>query len=336
MTDNTTAYRDMAAAAAKVLAGWHDASAGTWPDCWWQSANALEALIDYEEEWHTGEYAHVISLTFERAQSQAAGFLNEYYDDEGWWAIAWIKAYDLTGEGRYVDMARRLFLDMVKGWDDTHGGGVWWTKEKTYKNAIPNELFLVLATRLYHRLGDPSYLEWAERAWNWFRSSGMINNEGLVNDGLDDEGRNNGGITWTYNQGVILGGMVELHRATGDEEIVQLAQLIADATTSKLVYEGGILREPCEDPALGRTCDGDQELFKGIFARYLGQLYGLVERPVYAEFIQKNADSLWQNGRGEGDEFGLRWVGPFDGSSVQRQTSALDLFNAAAGCGTAR
>lgn len=330
MADDTTAYREMAKAAASVLVGWYDEKTGTWPDCWWQSANALEALIDYLTITEDCAYSGLIGQTYDRAQEQAEGFLNKYYDDEGWWGIAWIKAFDLTGEDRYLDMARRLFQDMAKGWDKTRcGGGLWWTKERGYKNAIPNELFMVLAARLYHRLADPSYVEWAQREWDWFRGTGMLNNEGLINDGLDENCRNNGGVTWTYNQGVILGGIVDLHHATGDEEIVQLAQLIADAATSQLVYPEGILREPCEEPAFGTACDGDQELFKGIFVRYLAQLNGLVERPVYAEFIQRNADSLWQNGRGEGDEFGLRWTGPFDGSSVQRQVAALDLFNAA-------
>lgn len=330
MTHETTTYKDMAAAAASVLADWHDGETGVWPNCWWQSANALEALIDYGCITGDRTHADLIPVTFEKAQTQAKGFLNQYYDDEGWWAITWIKAYDLTDEARYLDMARHLFADMAKGWDKTRcKGGVWWTKEQSYKNAIPNELFLVLAARLYHRLGDPSYLEWAQREWDWFKGSGMINNEGLVNDGLTEDCRNNGGITWTYNQGVILGGIVELHHASGDDEIVQLAQLIADAATGRLIYPEGVLREPCEDPALGRACDGDQELFKGIFVRYLAQLNGLVERPVYAEFMQRNADSLWRHGRGDGDRFGLRWTGPFDGESVQRQTAALDLFNAA-------
>ena len=233
-----------ALAAAAALQRHYAPERGVWADCWWQSANALEALID----------------------------------------------------------CSRL-------------------------------IFLVLAARLQQRVASAAarqlYLDWAEREWRWFAAKGMINAQSLVNDGLDRQGHNNHGVTWTYNQGVILGGIVELHHANGDDEIVQLAQLIADAATGRLIYPEGVLREPCEEPALGRACDGDQELFKGIFVRYLAQLNGLVERSVYAEFIQRNADSLWQHGRGDGDVFGLRWTGPFDGESVQRQTAALDLFNAA-------
>ena len=30
--------------------------------------------------------------------SRNAGFLNDYYDDEGWWALAWLATYDLTNK----------------------------------------------------------------------------------------------------------------------------------------------------------------------------------------------------------------------------------------------
>jgi predicted alpha-1,6-mannanase (GH76 family) len=47
----------------------------------------------------------------------------------------------------------------------------------------------------------------------------MINEQHLVNDGLQTQSGScdsNHGTTWTYNQGVVLGGLAELFRATGD------------------------------------------------------------------------------------------------------------------------
>ena len=72
MTDDAITYRDMASAAASVLAGWHDEKTGTWPDCWWQSANALEALIDYFAATEDCEHAGLIGLTYPNKRERAA------------------------------------------------------------------------------------------------------------------------------------------------------------------------------------------------------------------------------------------------------------------------
>ena len=42
-------------------------------------------------------------------------FLNHYYDDEGWWALGLIHAYDYAGNQAYLDAAVRVFQDMQTG-----------------------------------------------------------------------------------------------------------------------------------------------------------------------------------------------------------------------------
>ena len=61
----------------------------------------------------------------------------------------------------------------------------------------------------------------------------MINDDLLVNDGLNASTcGNNRDTTWTYNQGVLLGGLVALARATGDDTYLERARELADASTS--------------------------------------------------------------------------------------------------------
>jgi predicted alpha-1,6-mannanase (GH76 family) len=322
-------YRGYADAAVTALQRWYNPESGTWKTTgWWNSANALEALIDYEARTGDRSYLPAIANTFEK--NRAKGFLNEYYDDEGWWGLAWVKAYDLTENTRYLGMAKSIFNDMAGGWDDTFGGGVWWNKQRRYKNAIANELFLVLAARLFNRSvgekGARNYYDWALIEWKWFDASGMINEQNLINDGLNRQGENNGGTTWTYNQGVILGGLTEMYRITRDRTYLKRAQAIADAALRALSNSKGTLAEPCESNS---DCGGDGPQFKGIFVRYLGELYGETRKPAYRDFILRNADSIWANDRDESDRFGLRWAGPFDRADASRQSSAMDVFNAA-------
>ncbi len=62
----------------------------------------------------------------------------------------------------------------------------------------------------------------------------MINGKNLVNDGLTSACKNNGRDTWSFNQGVILGGLVELRKVTGDADHLAKANLIAQATLKRL------------------------------------------------------------------------------------------------------
>jgi predicted alpha-1,6-mannanase (GH76 family) len=312
-----------------ALQAFYDDSTGLWNTAkWWNSANAMEVLIDYSRITNTKTYLNTIANTFEKHQHE--NFLSPwFYDDEGWWALAWIKAYDLTGETRYLDMAKTIFEDIKQGWDTSAcGGGVWWVKQRTYKNAITNELFLTVAVRLHQRTpndgGSGSYLEWAQRTWSWFKQSGMINEKQLVNDGLNELCQNNGQTTWTYNQGVILGGLVDLYKSTNDPALLAQAEATADSAIQALA-PNGILREPCEPSDCG--VDGLQ--FKGIFIRNLLLLYQVTGKSEYKAFILKNADSIWNQNRNAANQFGLVWQGPFDSADVVRQSSALDALNAA-------
>lgn len=192
-----------------------------------------------------------------------SGFINDYYDDEGWWALAWIRAYDVTGHAPYLTVAESIFHDMQGGLvNATCGGGIWWNKDRTYKNAIANELYLSVAASLANRASNASaYLAVAEGQWAWFQGSGMINKHNLVNDGLIINANgtcvNNGGETWSYNQGVILGGLVELYKATGNSTLLSQAVATAEAAITAL-STNGILHDSCED-----DCGTDGSQFKG-------------------------------------------------------------------------
>ncbi|MGH9159149.1 MAG: glycoside hydrolase family 76 protein [Vicinamibacteraceae bacterium] len=320
-------YRAAADAGMAALDGWYDPATGLWESTgWWNGANVLEVTINYSARTGSTRYLDVLANTFER--HSAGHFLNDFYDDEGWWALAWIKAYDLTGEVRYLEMAKTIFADITTGWDTTCGGGVWWSKARTYKNAIPNELFLTVAARLHQRTpgdeGPGSYLEWAERTWAWFEASGMINAQHLVNDGLTADCQNNNGTTWTYNQGVILGGLVELAQITHDTTLIDQAMAIADAAIGTLSNADEVLVEPCEP-----SCGADGPQFKGIFMRNLSLLFEATGEHRYRAFIERNAKAIWARARNTAYQLGLRWAGPFDSADAARQSSAMDVLNAA-------
>jgi predicted alpha-1,6-mannanase (GH76 family) len=326
-------YARRATLGVQRLQQWYAQSSGLYakPSGWWNAANSITVLADYSRATGSTQYLSAIRNTFQNA-SRANGttnFINEYDDDEGWWALAWIDAYDLTQSPEYLTMAETIFADIATEWDTTTcGGGVWWQKPAHYKNAIANELFLEVAASLANRTAgeeSASYLAWADKEWAWFKGSGMINSGNLVNDGLNSTNpsacRSNGQTTWTYNQGVILGGLVELSRANKDSALLALAEAIAKAAITKLTVKG-ILTESV-------VSGNDAPQFKGIFVRNVARLYKAAPNARYKAFIDTNAGSIWANDQGPSHEFGAKWQGPVDSSDAIRQTSALDALVAA-------
>jgi predicted alpha-1,6-mannanase (GH76 family) len=349
-----------------VLQGFYNKSTGQWQsgnvNGWWNSACCLYATIDYCRITGTTIYLGDIPQTFAVARlnnpSGTDGFVDTAYDDCGWWGITWVNAYDLTGNADYLNMAKNLFETMTQGWTAVDDGGVVWETPNgsaddtasDYKETIANELFLLLAALLHQRIpgdsGQGSYLDWAEREWRWFTNSGLINSEGLVSDGFHPEGQNIQTDIWTYNQGVILGGLLAMYEITKDSVYLQNAEKIADAALEHLTVSatvGGstvsVLSETINStdyPDLTRFKDDpDTPQFKGIFMRYL---YKLAQCPQvsnsssYKQFILNNAASIHTNDASDG-QFGFLWQGREDDMPTQYlfcvQSSAMEAINAA-------
>ncbi|KAK7928011.1 glycosyl hydrolase [Apiospora marii] len=292
-----------------------------------QSSYNFGATSAYKD---TGSKGTFDSKTQERSVIGRRGFddfINDYYDDEGWWALALIRAHDLgvqgLGDQTYIQAANDIFEDMRKGRSPC--GGIYWSKVTDYTNAIANELFFSVAASLANRMPNKQYyLDIAVEQWKWFKGSGLINKDMLVNDGLTNKCKNNGGATWSYNQGVILGGLAELYKATGDATLLASADGIARAAMSKL-SRNGTLYEGCEP-----NCGADGAQFKGVFLRNLMYLHQVDPQPDYRTYILNNANTIWAKDRNvTTNQLGVTWPGPYTASDAGAHSSAMDALVAA-------
>ncbi|KAF2201595.1 Six-hairpin glycosidase [Delitschia confertaspora ATCC 74209] len=262
------------------------------------------------------------------SNAAASEWLDGFYDDDAWWALAWIAAFDVTKEPAYLLLAEDIFAALLKAWPTNCGGGIWWSYKRTYANAIANELFLSLAAHLANRVGTGSreikafYVDWAKRELDWFRASGMINERGTVNDGLTADCKNNNFTTWSYNQGVILSGLVELNRASPDPSYLSLASSTAKAAITELSDASGILHDKC-----GPNCGGDASQFKGIFIRGLQKLHEAAPDEVFERTIRVNAESVWKNDRDAKGRMSTNWAGPVvEGANATTHSSAMEAL----------
>jgi hypothetical protein len=328
-TRSTWNAGDRRTAAATALMMRYDRGTGLFDtNGWWTGANALTALIGNIQRSGMTSYRYAIASTYDKQIGAARGqFRNDYLDDTGWWGLAWVAAYDVTGDSRYLNTARADADWMYSYWDTRCGGGVYWSTGRTAKNAISNSLYIQLNAALSRRVpGDTVYRQRAQAGWSWFSGTGMLNGANLVNDGVNlSTCANNGDVTWTYNQGALISALVELNRLTGDAGMLATARRIGDALTSSgYLSPGGIMREPNEPDA----CAGDGVSFKGAAVRGLGVLNG-VTGGAYNAYLRKNADTAYAYDRDSLDSYGAHWAGPFRGTSHGCQHSALDLLNAA-------
>ena len=245
----------------------------------------------------------------------------------GWWALGWIEVYDLVEDPKYLEAAVKIFHDMVSTGYNASCGGIWWNRDRQHNVAISNELFLSVAAHLANRVPNKDwYIRWAQSHWEWFQGTGLINKHNNINDGLDLRTcLNNHDVVWTYNQGVILGALVELNKAVPNDSYLKAAKDIASAAIVKLSDDDRILREPFE-PHLGN--DGPQ--FKGIFMRNLQTLQIATKDPVYKRFLEVNADSIWLTRDTARDLIGPVWSGSSERATASTQSSALDALVGAA------
>jgi len=310
----------------------YNSNTGLFSELLWQSANTIESLSNLMIEANSNQFVSVIQNTYDKT----GPIIDNCFDDHQWWLLAWIRAYQLTKDVKYLQRAAIIFDNTTaRAWTTTQcGGGVVWCPvppgTNGYKNAITNELYLTSAISLHpyaNILGRSTnyYLDWAIKEWKWFSSTGMINSAQLINDGLNNQCTNNGGVTWTYNQGVLLNGLTLLSRAINDPSLLTVAAKIIQATFSKLTTRDGILNEPCSG------CDGDQLIFKGIFLRHLG--YAAANLTAYlpnlSTFLINNSNSVIQNAVCRDGSYGFLWQGPCADQSTAAQSSVLDLFTSA-------
>ena len=300
---------------------------------YWPQAHSLDALLDAYERTNSNFYLTYINNWFDGVRIKNGNtWINDYYDDMEWNALAMLRAFEITGDQKFKDAVDVLWEDIKTGWNDYAGGGLMWFKETPNgKNAISNSPASILASRLYQIDQDPGDLEWAQKIYTWVKTNLIDLSTGAVWDHvIDNDGVLSIKKDWifTYNQGVYLGAALELYEITGQSGYLNDAQKAADYTVNSLSTTERLLKD---------EGDGDGGLFKGIFVRYFTQL--ILNKNVsqnirnrYSIFLEHNAKTLWTEGRNDkANLFNSNWnTKPGSTVDLTVQLSGIMLLEAAA------
>ncbi len=217
-------------------------------------------------------------------------FVNNYYDDMAWLALASLRLDNLAeaaskkGRRRYAKVQRTLTPQLESASTDHLGGGTFWSRQRDFKNTPATAPVALYFARIGQQQRAQSLVDWLDATL-------FDAGRGLYLDGarLDPDGRirveDN---VYTYNQGPVLGALLELG---GARNLGRAAEVVAAVERHLTVRAGDaeVLR-----------CDGtgDRGLFTGILCRYLAlaaqdpQLPGTV-RAAAERLVMATADAFW-------------------------------------------
>ena len=129
-----------------------------------------------------------------------------YFDDAGWFGIAYLDAYEVTRERAFLRDAASVFRVILESaWDDYHGG-TWWDSRHHHKTAEPLAAAALVGVRLYRLTGKPLYLAGVRKLlafanqWMWNAERRLYQTSHWVETVLN------------YVQGMMIGVQLELCR----------------------------------------------------------------------------------------------------------------------------
>ncbi|RYE16433.1 MAG: hypothetical protein EOP51_25800, partial [Sphingobacteriales bacterium] len=132
---------------------------------------------------------------------------DKYVDDNGLTGMVYLDCYDVVDADK-----KAAYLDAAKGcanwlmhsglWDDTYGGGFWWSTGKQNKPTQSNALVMQLFLRLYKITGETYYRDWAVSINNWLNTKMYDSNTGLYIWMLDNAGKHT--EIFAYDNAIML------------------------------------------------------------------------------------------------------------------------------------
>lgn len=325
------------------------------PYYWWIAGEAFGGMIGTWEMCNNDTYETIIfdALMHQRGSQNnyvpANQSTTEGNDDQAFWGFAVLEAAERNftnppaDQPGYIALAQAVYNTMNSRWDDSYcGGGLrWqifqWNSGYDYKNTISNAGLFVISARLARYTGNDTYVDTAEKVWDWLEEIKFVVEDGdslNVYDGANIGTNNCSTIhnqEWTYNYAILLAGSAYLYNHTEDQKWLDRANLVWNGIQGTFLNSTtGIVYELCQNTAKG--CNNDQRSFKSILGRSLGQAAVLAPtlRDSIMDLLNKSAAGAAQSCSGgtDGHTCGINWsYGGWDTMyGLGEQMSALEFI----------
>lgn len=327
------------------------------PYYWWVAGALWGSLLDYYHVTKDPSYNDVvieallsppnIGPNFDYVPPEHAG--EEGNDDLYFWGSAALSAAERNfpqpneNAPSWLEISNNVFDSLKSRWNTTHcGGGLTWQiypdnpNGMNYKNSITNGGFFQVAARMARATGNDTFLDWAEKVWDWSWDIGFIDHDNWhVYDGTDaaNDCADVSRVSYTYTSGVYLYGAAVMANHTGDDVWVKRAtNLLSGAewffgpyeNATDIMYEGAC--EPVDN------CNADMETHKAYLARNMWHSTVMVPslRPKVERLLGASAKAAAATCTGgeDGHHCGMKWyVGGHDGNvGLGPQMTALETI----------
>lgn len=231
----------------------------------------------------------------------------------------------------WLEIGANVFNQLASRWDTSAcNGGLRWQilasnpNGLDYKNSVSNGGFFQIAARMARATGNDTYLDWAEKIWDWSAGIGFIDPQSYhVYDGASSN-QNCSVInkaSFTYTSGIYLHGAAVLANHTAKPIWTERTHNLLDgagwffspfANSTDILYEAA-----CEK---GNTCNADMSTHKGYLARFMWQATTMVpsitEKVTQLMTATSKAAVKTCTGGKTGRACGMKWwVGGYDGNT---------------------
>lgn len=257
----------------------------------WTQAIYWDMAMNAWKRTKDPKYRQLIEDIFQGGAGQYADYnwRNEtewfIWDDMMWWIISLARAYELTGEQKFLDLAKEGFhfvwygdASINRAGSHEANGGMEWDWHRRGKTACINYPTIIAAMTLHNITKDDDYVSKALEVYGWARANLFDTNNGRVADHKVDNQPTNWTLH-TYNQATCIGAAVMLYNKTKDVKYLNDAVLAADYTKNSMSDANGIL--PFENGE-------EQGVYNAIFAQYIIRLIEDGNKPEYLPWLRKN------------------------------------------------
>lgn len=271
-------------------------------------------------------------------------------DDQAFWTFNMLTAaernlpqVDDASVPSFLQVAENAWNSLSGRWNTSAcGGGLLWQifpenpNGLNYRNSVSNGGLFQISARLYRATGNQTYLDWANKVWDWSVAIKMVDENYFVYDGADSSTNctDMNPISFSYSAGIYLYGAAVLANTTEGNAASTWTQrtegLLKASESFFSPYENStniMYEHACEQV---ERCNVDMKSFKGYLSRFM-YASTLMVPSIQADVKQLlNASATAAANACSGGEdsvtCGQKWyVGGFDGNvGLGQQMCALE------------